>query len=105
MRILPRPFTTMFFVLPLRDRVIVTPANPMFGHGFPAPESAWTDPSGQNSNDLFAVNVVPGHTYRIAPPLFGPVSRLLSAPVDLYVCRDAVHRFVYEAATIGAGNA
>jgi len=48
----------MFFVLPFRESVIVTPATPTFGQGFPAPVSACTEPSGQNSKVCFTENVV-----------------------------------------------
>ena len=50
----------MFFVLPFRDSVIVTPAAPMFGHGLPVPASACPDPSSQNSSVFLAANVVFG---------------------------------------------
>ena len=51
------------------------------GHGLPAPASACTLPSGQNSSVGNAVNVACGCRRRSAPSLFGRVSRLASAPV------------------------
>lgn len=74
----------MFFVFDLRDSVIVVPTEPIFGHGFPVPASACTEPSAQNSNVFFAVNVEPVYTVRTAPSLFGRVKRLWSAPVGEY---------------------
>ena len=74
----------MFRVLLFRVTVIVAPAAASGGHGLPAPASACTLPSGQNSSVGNAVNVACGCRRRSAPSLFGRVSRLASAPVGRY---------------------
>src|SRR6266446_464019 len=74
----------MFLVSDFRVIVMVAPGFPTDGQGLPAPVSACTVPSGQNSSVGDAVSATPNWRYLTGPSLAGRAVRLVALGVKGY---------------------